>query len=92
MSQQKEEFQQTLKPNGYTPRSWGDIVAIATLLALFIGVLAWGLKLETELNTIRDRQIRLIKDVDVGILPRAEERVNDHERRINRLEMQRHIQ
>lgn len=81
-----EEFQQSLRVNGLRPRSWGDLVAMASLLAMFMGVVAWGLKLEAELNAVRDRQIDMIEKVNQGILPRAEERVNSHERRIDRLE------
>ena len=77
-------LEKSMETNGFRLRSWGDVAAIATvtsvLLALFLGVLLWGLKLESELNTerlINSRQsadIRELKtQVDQGILPRAEE-------------------
>ena len=90
-------MEKTLKTNGLKVRSYGDIVAVATLLAMLLSVVAWGLKLEGELNTLRDthggRISALEGRVADGILPRAEERINhhddkfrDHDRRIERLE------
>lgn len=79
--------------NGYKVRSWGDLVAVATLLALFVGVLAWGLKLESELNSVRNQLNAVSARVADGILPRAEERIERHDselrdirRRIERIE------
>lgn len=83
--------------NGYKVRSWGDLMAIATLLALFVGVLAWGLKLESELNEVRSNHNARLTNLEArvanGILPRAEERINSqggtirrHEARLDRLE------
>ena len=67
----------TARLNGYKPRSYGDIVAIATLLTLFISCVAWGLKLESELNSVRDKVYGLEAKVGNGILPRAEERIKN---------------
>jgi hypothetical protein len=61
-------------------------VTVATLLALFVGVLQWGLKLEEELNVERQARAQSERDllrriavlerrVGEGILPRAEERI-----------------
>ena len=79
--------------NGLAVKSWGDVVAVATLLALFIGTLSWGLKLEAELNAVRNALIAVQARVADGILPRAEERINQHtdqlhdiRRRLERLE------
>ena len=63
------------KLNGYKPRSYGDIVAVATLLAMLMSVVVWGIKLESELNTVRDDLTQVQKQVGQGILPRAEERI-----------------
>lgn len=63
------------KLNGYKPRSFGDIVAIATLLAMLLSVVAWGLKLEGELNALRDQVVANQEKLGNGILPRAEERI-----------------
>ena len=76
----------TFKPNGLKPQSWGDILAIATLLAMFIGVLAWGLKLEGELNVVRDRQIEILQSINAGILPRADERIEAIHERLDAIE------
>ena len=72
---------------GFAIRGWSGLASFAAVvsvfLALFIGVLQWGLKLEEELNT--ERQIRneltrrvaeLERKVGNGILPRAEERID----------------
>jgi hypothetical protein len=83
--------------NGYKPRSWGDVVAIASLLAMFMSVVAWGLKLEGELNSVRDDVTIISRQVGNGILPRSEERIirlqadlqkltdeiNEHRRRVD---------
>ena len=83
--------------NGYKIRSWGDLIAVATLLAMLLSVVLWGLKVEGELNTMRDnhgnRLAALESRVADGILPRAEERIraqgkqlSNHERRLEQLE------
>ena len=83
-------MEQTGKLNGYKPRSYGDVIAIATLLTLFVSVVAWGLKLEGELNAVRDsygqRIATLEAKVGNGILPRAEERIRFLEDRQQRCE------
>lgn len=65
--------------NGYRPRSYGDLVAVATLLAMLVSVVAWGLKLEGELNEVRSNYANRIAVLEAkvgnGILPRAEERI-----------------
>jgi hypothetical protein len=68
------------KLNGYKPRSWGDLAAIALLMTMLLSTVAWGLKLESELNSVRDRVGNLRAEVGQGILPRAEERIQDLER------------
>lgn len=75
--------------NGLTVKTWSDVVAVATLLALFIGVLAWGLKLESELNAVRDDVMNVRGQVGNGILPRAEERIRELKRRVDELEKER---
>ena len=83
--------------NGYKIRSWGDLVAVSVLLTMLISVVLWGLKLESELNTLRtdygNRLSRLEARVADGILPRAEERIRshntilqNHDRRLEQLE------
>ncbi len=78
-------------------RSWRDVVALSAVVSLFFGVLAWGLKLEGELNTERSerraendamrREIAdLQKQVGNGILPRAEERIESLTERVKDLE------
>ena len=76
----------TAKLNGYKPRSYGDIVAVATLLTLFISCVAWGLKLEGELNSVRDKVMKLEAKVGNGILPRAEERIRSLSDDLNEIE------
>lgn len=66
--------------NGYKVRSWGDLIAVATLLSMLLACVGWGLKLEQELNDVRSdyghRLANLEARVGDGILPRAEERTN----------------
>ena len=61
--------------NGYKVRSYGDLVAVATLLAMLMSVVVWGLKLEGELNAVREDVQQNSRQVGNGILPRAEERI-----------------
>lgn len=77
---------QSGKLNGYKPRSYGDVIAIATLLTLFVSCVAWGLKLEGEVNALRDEVMSLKGQVGNGILPRAEERIRYLDGRQDRLE------
>ena len=74
------------KLNGYRPRSYGDLVAVATLLAMLVSVVAWGLKLEGELNGVRDDVSELKTRVGNGILPRSEERIRELQHDIQELE------
>ena len=76
------------KLNGFKPRSYGDIVAVAALLTMFISVVAWGLKLEGELNQVRNQVMILTAQVSRGILPRAEERIRALERELDDLKEQ----
>lgn len=61
--------------NGYKIRSYGDLVAVATLLAMLLATVAWGLKLESRLDVVRDDLIMINRQLGTGILPRAEERI-----------------
>lgn len=89
------ENEQPPKPhkNGLAIRSLSDAVAFATLLALFLGVCAWGLKLEGRNDALNLRVNNLEVVVAQGILPRADERVSynsarieDNRHRVERLE------
>jgi len=71
--------------NGFKPRSYGDLVAIASLLAMFMSVVAWGLKLESRNDHLRDEIISIRTQIGSGILPRAEERINQLQRRVDEL-------
>lgn len=79
---------------GLALRNWGDLLAVATLLAMLLGVVAWGLKLEGELNSVRDdtnhRLSNLESRVADGILPRAEERIEFQRKQIDKLEKNSH--
>ena len=61
--------------NGYKVRSYGDLLAVASLCTMLLAVVAWGLKLEARLDVVRDDLMHLNRQVGTGILPRAEERI-----------------
>ena len=82
MAADPDGYEHTAKLNGYRPRSYGDLVAVATLLAMLVSVVAWGLKLEGELNEVRNQLMRVQAQVGEGILPRAEERIESLRRDI----------
>lgn len=72
--------------NGFAIKSWGDVVAVSTLFALFLSVVAWGLKLENDRDALELRIAQLERQVGNGVLPRADERINDLRRDFDRLE------
>ena len=78
-------MEKTGQLNGFKPRSYGDIVAIASLLAMFMSVVAWGLKLEGRHDHLREEIMSIRAQIGNGILPRAEERINQLQRRVNEL-------
>ena len=77
------------KLNGLAVKSWGDIIAVATLLSMLLATVGWGLKLEGELNELRSSYGTRIANLEArvadGILPRAEERIEYHRREIDKL-------
>ena len=78
-------MEKTGQLNGFKPRSYGDVVAIAALTSMFLSVVMWGLKLEAKLEVVQKEVAVLQAQVGNGILPRAEERVNQLQRRVNEL-------
>lgn len=79
-------MEHTTRLNGYKPRSYGDILAVASLIAMLISVVGWGLKLEGELNAVRDNLARVQMQVGRGVLPRAEERIETMRHDLEELE------
>ena len=53
---------------------------------MLVSVVAWGLKLEGELNHVRDKVYEVDVQISKGVLPRAEERIRYLERRLDELE------
>ena len=80
------EIEKKPKTNGIAVRTLSDVVSVASLLAMFLACVWWGLKLESELNETREHVATLRQQVGNGILPRAEERLNAFQRRLERLE------
>ena len=89
--------EKTLKPNGFAIKSWGDILAVFSIAILLIAFIQWNLKIESELNVMRNgvaRDLAVIRadiaeikaQVGTGILPRAEERINSLDKRVEDLE------
>jgi hypothetical protein len=81
----KHEFEKTRRLNGLQPRSYGDLVAVAVILSMLVSVVAWGLKLEGELNTLREQVMTHKAQLGNGILPRSEERIRYLEDRLEDL-------
>ncbi len=90
-------IEKTFKPNGFAIRSWGDILAVLSIAILLIAFIQWNLKIESELNVLRDgtaRDVASIRadigeikaQIGTGILPRAEERLESLNRRVSELE------
>ena len=73
----------SLKPNGYKPKSFGDVALIVTFI---VSGLVWGIKLEMDIRDSRDHTAAISKAIAVGVLPRAEERIRTLERDLMRLE------
>lgn len=72
--------------NRWAITSYGDVVAVLSLLTLAIGVIAWGLKLESRNDALERRLDATEAQINNGILPRAEERIRSLESRMDRHE------
>ena len=79
-------MEKTGQLNGFKPRSYGDLVAIASILAMFMSVVLWGLKLEARNDHLREEVMEIKSRIGNGILPRAEERIRGLERRVDIVE------
>ena len=75
-------MEKTSQLNGFKPRSYGDVVAIAALTSMFLSVVMWGLKLEAKLEVVQKEVGVLQAQVGNGILPRSEERLSQVQRRL----------
>ncbi len=100
----EEKLERSWKANGYRVKSWGDLAAViavagslTTLVVLLLSVVAWGLKLEDELNI--ERQARTLLQTSVAelksrtrvletksILPVARAELDSVKSRVHRLE------
>jgi hypothetical protein len=73
-------LEHSIHTNGLRPKSWGDIAAfvaiLAPLITMLISTVFWGLKLETELNQLREShqilaievgggQLELVRSIDI---------------------------
>lgn len=67
------------KENGLRVRTWSDVAAVAGIFLAGFAVIMWGLKLESRLDTALEKITVLQLQIDRGILPRAEERVNKND-------------
>jgi len=82
------------KPNGrFRIKSWADLLAIAGFLGVVMGGLAYVFRLEgdhaelrIELTRIKADVENLRADINLGILPRADERITGLEHRIAAIE------
>lgn len=68
-------------PN-FTVRSWTDVFALLTLLGMAGAGVMWGLKLDNRTVELETRLAKIEDKLDVGILPRTDERIRSIERRL----------
>ncbi len=79
--------------NGFRLRSWSDLSSLLLIITFIISGLVWGMKLEARYDKLETNQQIIIQRLgshqgrlDVGILPRAEERIDSIEKRLRSLE------
>ena len=75
-------MEKTLQPNGYKPKSYGDIISIAVLISMLLSTVLWFLKLDARnenlanmLILMQARTSKIETKVDSGILDIAAERI-----------------
>lgn len=66
--------------------SVSDILGICALLTMFVSGITWGLKLEFMSMEQEDRLQKIEQQLYKGILPLAEEKIIQLERRVQKLE------
>lgn len=81
--------------NGYKPKSYGDLLAIASIGSIFIGLCLWGLKLEGRIDqairqdlSFQSRVSSIEERIRPGILSIADERIRSMQRHHEELEAQ----
>lgn len=62
------------------------ILGVTGVFSVFIGVLFWGLKLDTRVQDLTTRVSKLEAKVDPGILSVAKTRVDSLEKRLDKVE------
>jgi hypothetical protein len=79
--------------NGFGISSWSDVTNVILILVFVVSGLTWGMKLEArhdvhqaELTALRAEITELQTTVRPLILPIAKERIDDLDRRIDKLE------
>lgn len=72
--------------NGFTIKSWSDLTSLILVLTFILSGLIWGMKLEGRYDDMEDDLDQVQRQVGTGILPRAEERVRNLERRMTDVE------
>lgn len=68
--------------NGFKITSWSDLTSLILVVTFIMSGLIWGMKLESRYDDMEDDLDQLQRQVGTGILPRAEERVRNLERRL----------
>ena len=64
------------KLNGFGLHSWSDVVSIISLLAILIAIVMTYSLTKAEITVIQRDVTEIKTSVAVGILPRAEERID----------------
>jgi hypothetical protein len=72
--------------NGFSIRSWSDLSSVILFVSFIVSGLVWGMKLEERQDIIREELLEIRAEIGRGILPRADERIIELQRRIEELE------
>lgn len=65
------------KQQAFSLNSWPALQSLLTIILIAIGGVAWGLKLETRLDNLKDRMYSLEEQTGGGKFPVAIERLNN---------------
>lgn len=74
--------------NGFAIRRWSDLVSLFSVLVVLVGAITFNIALRADVELSRNDITTLQAQVGLGILPRAEERIEDLERDVEELKQE----